>query len=231
VFARKARGVWHNRCSVSCLLYGLLLLVEAAWIGQCVLGWGGCSFVGEYTASTRPLAPTSFTFSHPQTVKFGRTGKAPGLGRGGAMHQGLVKVQYNQLLVGRCWAGLWVRAEHSSHCSPLKHAGVHSPWASPSIIRSTPSFKPHPLCDIPSGCCSFTGPWTVTRSSLRMLRPVAAFCRPLRPVLLLVSFPQPSSWCAGAVPNVAWCAVCACAPVTGQPRSTHHPSTSETLSL
>ena len=49
-----------------------------------------------------------------------------------------------------------------------------------------------PLCDIPSGCCSFTGPWTVTRSSLRMLRRVAAFCRPLRPVLLLVSFPR--SW-------------------------------------
>ena len=46
-----------------------------------------------------------------------------------------------------------------------------------------------PLCDIPSGCCSFTGPWTVTRSSLRMLRWVAAFCRPLRPVLLLVLFP------------------------------------------
>ena len=47
-----------------------------------------------------------------------------------------------------------------------------------------------PLCDIPSCCCSFTGPWTVTRSSLRMLRRVAAFCRPLRPVLLLVSFPR-----------------------------------------
>ena len=44
-----------------------------------------------------------------------------------------------------------------------------------------------PPCDIPSGCCSFTGPWTVTRSSLRMLRRVAAFCRPLRPVLLPVS--------------------------------------------
>ena len=47
-----------------------------------------------------------------------------------------------------------------------------------------------PLCDIPSGCCSFTGPWTVTRSSLRMLRRVATFCRPLWPVLLLVSFPR-----------------------------------------
>ena len=34
------------------------------------------------------------------------------------------------------------------------------------------------FCDIPSGCCSFTGPWTVTRSSLCMLRQVAAFCCP-----------------------------------------------------
>ena len=50
-----------------------------------------------------------------------------------------------------------------------------------------------PLCDIPSGCCFFTGPWTVTRSSLRMLRWVAAFCRPLGPVLLLVSFPRSRS--------------------------------------
>ena len=49
------------------------------------------------------------------------------------------------------------------------------------------SLVPPPPCDITSGCCSFTGPWTVTRSSLRMLRRVAAFCRPLRPVLLLVS--------------------------------------------
>ena len=49
-----------------------------------------------------------------------------------------------------------------------------------------------PLCDIPSGCCFFTEPWTVTRSSLRMLHRVAAFRRPLRPVLLLVSFPR--SW-------------------------------------
>ena len=56
---------------------------------------------------------------------------------------------------------------------------------SPGQLRSPPR-------DIPSGCCSFTGPWTVTRSPLRMLRRVAAFCRPLRPVLLLVSFPR--SW-------------------------------------
>ena len=67
-----------------------------------------------------------------------------------------------------------------------------------SAAKQTPCnqqpLKPaDPLCDIPSDCCSFTGPWTVTRSSLRMLRRVAAFCRPLRPVLLLVSFPRSRS--------------------------------------
>ena len=61
----------------------------------------------------------------------------------------------------------------------------------------------NPLCDIPSGCCFFTGPWTVTRSSLRMLRRVAAFCRPLRPVLLLLSFPRSRSPVVGA-PGLCW---------------------------
>ena len=60
-----------------------------------------------------------------------------------------------------------------------------------------------PLCDIPSGCCSFTGPWTVTRSSLRMLRRVATFCRPLRPVLLLVSFPRSRSPVVGML-GLCW---------------------------
>ena len=69
----------------------------------------------------------------------------------------------------------------------------------PTLIRNflcsgTEVYKRNlpPLCDIPSGCCSFTGPWTVSHSSLRMLRRVAAFCGPLRPVLLLVSFAR--SW-------------------------------------
>ena len=59
--------------------------------------------------------------------------------------------------------------------------------------------SPPPLCDTPSGCCSFTEPWTVTRSSLRMLRRVNAFCRPLRPVLLLVSFPRSRSPVVGVL--------------------------------
>ena len=66
-----------------------------------------------------------------------------------------------------------------------------------------PLNPPPPPCDIPSGCCFFTGPWTVTRSSLRMLRRVAAFCRPLRPVLLLVSFPCSRSL-VGGVLGLCW---------------------------
>ena len=63
----------------------------------------------------------------------------------------------------------------------------------------SPPRNPHPLCDIPSGCCFFTGPWTVARSSLRMLRQVAAFCRPLRPVLLLVTFARSRSPVVGVL--------------------------------
>ena len=60
-----------------------------------------------------------------------------------------------------------------------------------------------PLCDITSGCCFFTGPWTVTRSSLRMPRRVAAFCRLLGPVLLLVLFPRSRIAVVGA-PGLCW---------------------------
>ena len=62
---------------------------------------------------------------------------------------------------------------------------------------------PPPLCDILSDCCSFTGPWTVSCSSLRMLRRVAAFCLPLRPVLLLVSFPHSRSPVVGVL-GLCW---------------------------
>ena len=68
-----------------------------------------------------------------------------------------------------------------------------------------PQTNPPPprRCDIPSGCCFFTGPWTLTRSSLRMLRWVASFCRPLRPVLLLVSFLRSQSPVVGVL-GLCW---------------------------
>ena len=56
------------------------------------------------------------------------------------------------------------------------------------------------MCDMPSGCCSFTGPWTITRSSLRMLRRVAAFCRP---VLRLVPLPRSRSPVVGVL-GLCW---------------------------
>ena len=62
--------------------------------------------------------------------------------------------------------------------------------------------NPPPPFKIASGGF-FTGPWTVTRCSLRMLRRVTAFCRPLRPVLLLVSFPRSRSPVVG-VPGLCW---------------------------
>ena len=96
--------------------------------------------------------------------------------------------------------GLWLCAYGTSffsypdspcHLDFYFHAsGLSGGHLGPSVGLDRP---PPPPCDIPSGCCSFTGPWTVTRSSLRMLRRVAAFCRPLRPVLLRVSFPRSRS--------------------------------------
>ena len=74
------------------------------------------------------------------------------------------------------------------HCP--RASGSHAPNQSHDGSTRSCNTVPAPLCDIPSGCCFFTGPWTFTRSSLRMLRRVAAFCQPLRPVLLLVSFPR-----------------------------------------
>ena len=84
----------------------------------------------------------------------------------------------------------------SSRCHILCTSPMPPQWTQFMFLELLVSA---PACDIPSGCCSFTGPWAVTRSSLRMLRRVAAFCRPLRPVLLLVSFPHSRSPVVGVL--------------------------------
>ena len=94
---------------------------------------------------------------------------------------------------------------HSPHPPPTARAcrppHIYNPLE--AFTKSLDPLYPPPLCDIPSGCCFFTGPWTVTRSSLRMLRRVAAFCRPLRPGLLLVSFPRSRSPVVGVL-GLCW---------------------------
>ena len=82
-----------------------------------------------------------------------------------------------------CGMSSWPQVAHGVHCN-----GSRSFWTAFCHVAALWQGLQGPLCDIPSGCDFFTGPWTVPRSSLRMWRRVAAFCRPLRPVLLLVSF-------------------------------------------
>ena len=58
-----------------------------------------------------------------------------------------------------------------------------SPKTPPSLRRaSVPPLRPPP-CDIPSGRCFFTRPWTVTRSSLRMFPSGRCFLPPPPPLL------------------------------------------------
>ena len=74
-----------------------------------------------------------------------------------------------------------------------------------------------PPCDIPSSYCSLMGPWTVTCSSMYACMHVASGCCFLSAAAagalagVVSAFAEPSSWCVGAVLNVAWCAVCASA--------------------
>ena len=97
-------------------------------------------------------------------------------------------------------------APRTGMCAPcfLGSEAVHHCY---HVVVSSASSWSHNVLPyiIPCPCvtfrlvCSFTGLWTVTRSSLRMLRRVAAFCRPLRPVLLLVSFPRSRSPVVGVL--------------------------------
>ena len=115
------------------------------------------------------------------------------------------------LAVFLCGPGAFLHAlSGPSTIRPFPPHGWSAPDGLPLLLRKQPiwaapppSGGSTPLCDIPSGCCFFTGPWTVTRSSLRVLRRVAAFCRPLRPVLLPVSFPRSQSPVVG-LPGLCW---------------------------
>ena len=86
---------------------------------------------------------------------------------------------------------------------PLSCTAPSTPQTQVLSPLPPPCPAPPPPYDIPSGRRFFTGPWTVTRSSLRMLRRVAVFCRPLRPVLLLVSFPRLRSPVVGVL-GLCW---------------------------
>ena len=119
----------------------------------------------------------------------------------GKRQQSVVRMPWKCRLGGACGAKTGTGHDYWGQQSVLKPVVAvigNAPLCSEGVqdaeafCRTSSNAMPHigPLCDIPSGCCSFTRPWTVTRSSLRMLRRVAAFCRPLRPVLLLVSFPR-----------------------------------------
>ena len=101
----------------------------------------------------------------------------------------------SRVLPFACCVGSLRSVGHCGRCSCWCHFRVRG--AQSLVCRGCAECAP--LCDIPSGCCSFTGPWTVTRSSLRMLRRVATVCRPLRPVLLLASFPRSRSPVVGVL--------------------------------
>ena len=137
-------------------------------------------------------------FGAGQTLDPGGSGAAShGRGRGGGVHgPGLACSPWvwgARTAIGWRMPQKVLRATHKGEGS---HRFTGPQCGRPSLQSQLDGMDPPPPpapCDIPSGCGFFTGPWTVTRSSLRMLRRVAAFCRPLRPVLLLVSFPRSRS--------------------------------------
>ena len=89
-------------------------------------------------------------------------------------------------------------------CGPGAALASHRNGGStPVAAKQNP--PPHPLCDISSGCGFFTGPWTVTRCSLRAalghcVLTAAAVCVPSGVVSALAG---PSRWCTGTVLVVA----------------------------
>ena len=125
------------------------------------------------------------------------------------------------------WAAKAVRGGYCGLQRPLKLAlGVRETAAGHRLGALEEGGGGTPPCDIPSGCCFLTGPRTVTHSSLRMLRRVVAFCRPLRPVLLLVSFLRSRSPVVGVL---GLCLMWQDVPLARQRRPVAPPSNSSLL--
>ena len=71
------------------------------------------------------------------------------------------------------------------------------------------SMPPPSPCDIPSSCCFFMGPWTVTCSSnVASGRCVLSAAAAGALAGVVSAFAEPRRRCAGAVLDVAGCAVC-----------------------
>ena len=155
---------------------------------SCLYSWrpmDGCSFPD--VCKDCIMRPTPRATPHPPTHPHAST-KRPGL---------LVCVSHAAVVLSAwtiCAQGICGRCARRRYVCAYLMRKCHGPQPPQTLLCQT-----CPLCDIPYGCCSFTGPWTVTRSSLHMLRRVAAFCRPLRPVLLLVSFPRSGSPVVGVL--------------------------------
>ena len=147
--------------------------------------------------STGPLAAS------PHPPLGGRGNGAPGT-RSGAPAQSARRARARRPRPPPFWAAMGEALPSGQLVAAINQQRVRQPNGMPVVYSlAIPKLNRIPLCDTPSGCYSFTGPWTVTRSSLRMLRRVAAFCRPLRLVLLLVSFPRSRSPVVG-VPGLCW---------------------------
>ena len=166
-----------------------------------MLRLGGCAVWASAAASSAPPPPPPTSGAELLKGSYGemhRRMRASGVGSCGVLLGGPPAVALSSCDTPRRLGTPAQRSRLMRRCTAQRRS---SPKGGRAPRVGTGRYPP--LCDIPSGCCSFTGPWTVTRSSLRMLRRVAAFCRPLRPVLLLVSFPRSRSPVVGVL-GLCW---------------------------
>ena len=198
-----AKGLRHLNLDTQ----GALIVIPGTFLAFEVDGWAPCvvekeNSRGECRHMTGPEdGPVSASEAAVKELP-----RARGRSFGGALWR------------GTCWEVTW-RAVQSTPSPPANPTttslGCRALWPPPFVPKpedpmewdchagTGTSTGPAPLCDIPSGCCFFTGPWTVTRSFLCLLLRVAALCRLLQPVLLLVSFPRSRSPVVGVL-GLCW---------------------------